>query len=190
MSKIKLAIVSIFLLVISMVHVDAQAKSKEYRIRVFNVLDEGVFITTDGKRLTFMGVNIPSVYTDIMSLQMPASMAKRFLLKTIYGKWVTIKATCSTKRTNDAIPALVYLDDSRCVNRELIARGFGSINNTELKWNKKALCDNGFSLLKLEENAKQQHMGVWSTSLRIWQPDPNQKFEPTSPSNPKRKLIS
>ncbi|MDX8398280.1 MAG: thermonuclease family protein [Mariprofundaceae bacterium] len=127
-------------------------------VTVSKVYDGDTFLTRQGERVRLLGINTPEVQHHDSPAQVGGNKAKKALTKLILGKQVRLRFDQQKKDRYQRSLAQVWLKDGLWVNAWLLEQGYAHVYTFEPnnRWCK--------ALLIAEKKARQQHLGIWSTS--------------------------
>lgn len=132
---------------------------KREDVFISQVIDGDTIRLSDGRSIRLIGVDTPELHHPELPVQYFANEASEFTKKLCEKSNVTIEYENNARDVYNRMLAYVYLSDGRCLNQELIKRGYGYVY-TRFPFSKKD------EFLALEKTARADQRGMWTHSPR------------------------
>ena len=129
--------------------------------KVIYVIDGDTVILDNHDRVRLIGINSPEIASDYHRGEYYGKDAKKYLKKRIEGKEVVLKDGQEARDKYDRRLAYIYLSDGTFINEELVRLGYAETFRTFPFTYKE-------QFLKLEEEAREKQIGMWSSRKRPW----------------------
>jgi len=129
--------------------------------KIIYVIDGDTVILDNHDRVRLIGINSPEITSKYHRGEYYGKEAKLYLKKRIEGKEVVLKPGTEPFDKYERRLAYIYLPDGTFINEELVRLGYAeTFRKFPFPYKEK--------FLALENEAREKHIGMWSTRKKPW----------------------